>query len=241
MLAVLAAATWLLVRPHSRGARRYLLIVALFYLLVSVYSVPYAVGRALAYRYQPLTAAAVTPSRTAIVILGGGGGAVRAGGRQIGVISAGSASRVLEAHRVSTLVEFDWIVSSGGLTDPRTSLEANATLMRDALVKLGVPESKILVESESGNTRGHAVSLAPLLRRLAIEQVVLVTTDIHMPRALATFRAQGWHCVPAIVTDPRKPNRLLQWLMPTGHGLDYSGQVAHELLGNTYYAARGWR
>ena len=93
---------------------------------------------------------------------------------------------------------------------------------------------------ETVATHDEAVLVAPILRSLRPSQVVLVTSAVHMRRALATFRAQGIDAIPAIARDPHLSLPLWQKLLPTYHGLEATSDLAHELLGIPYYAVRGW-
>jgi hypothetical protein len=62
-------------------------------------------------------------------------------------------------------------------------------MLRDMLVKAGVPWGAIVEESQSKTTHEQAVAVASLLRERRIERVVLVTSQTHMRRSLAVFRA----------------------------------------------------
>jgi uncharacterized SAM-binding protein YcdF (DUF218 family) len=140
------------------------------------------------------------------------------------------------------LISPAWIISSGGLPDPGDRAEASSFTMRDELVQLGVPQERIVLESASRNTYDEAVFIAPMLRSLGIQQLVLVTSDSHMRRSLGTFRAVGWNAVPAIAPDLSLPTRWFWWILPTHGGLELSGEISHELLGIPYYWLRGqWR
>jgi uncharacterized SAM-binding protein YcdF (DUF218 family) len=112
--------------------------------------------------------------------------------------------------------------------------------MRDELMHLGVPSTRIMLESGSQNTHDEAVAIAPLLRSLGVRQLILVTSDLHMRRSLGTFRSVGWHAVPAIAPEPRRPGRPVEWVLPTRGGLDLTHDVMHELIGLPYYWVRGW-
>jgi len=112
--------------------------------------------------------------------------------------------------------------------------------MRDTLVRLGIPSSRILIENQSRTTHDEAVIVTKMLRTLKVDRVVLVTSDIHMRRSLGTFRAEGIDAVPAIARGPFPSGSRLIWLLPTSSALDETQAVAHEFLGIAYYAARGW-
>jgi uncharacterized SAM-binding protein YcdF (DUF218 family) len=84
------------------------------------------------------------------------------------------------------------------------------------------------------------VAVAPILRSLGSDSQVLVTSAVHMRRSLGACRAAGWNPVPAVAPDPWFQHGWSDWLMPSNHGLYFSGQVTHELLGLPYYRFRGW-
>ena len=110
----------------------------------------------------------------------------------------------------------------------------------EALIALGVPASKILIETESRNTHDEAVIIAPKLRGLNVEHVVLVTSRDHMRRSLGAFRAVGVRAIPAIAVDPYTPDSWIGWIVPSQLGLWKSATVMHELIGIPHYIARGW-
>lgn len=66
-----------------------------------------------------------------------------------------------------------------------------AHVMRDELIRQGVPEEYILVEDQSFNTRqniNHAVSL---LEGREVRRVLIVTSDYHLARAMAIAEDAG--------------------------------------------------
>jgi len=235
----LAGVAWLFVRPRGAGPRRWLAAVVLFYALASIRAVPWVLSRPLVYGFRQFSSADAPGSSTGIVLLGAGTLTVRGYGGRMGVLVVPSATRVLEAERVYRLLGSPWVISSGGAAE-EPDAEANAVTMRDALMKLGVPAGRILLESSSMNTHDEAVLVAPMLRSLQVDRIVLVTSDTHMRRSLATFRAAGVDVVPAIAPDPLPYRSRADWMVPTSDGLDFSGAVAHEYFGLIYYGARGW-
>lgn len=238
----IVSAAWLLRRPSSPPARRFALAAVLCYAAASIHIVPFGVSRLLTFGYHQFTAGDVGPGTTAIVILGGGDETVQGWTSQMTVTTPIEAARVLEAWRVFRLLSPAWIISTGGNPDPRDPVEASSLTMRDELVRLGVPRERILLESTSRNTYENAVFVAPMVRSLAVQQLVLVTSDTHMRRSLGAFRAVGLNAVPAVAPDPRLPVRWFWWMLPTDGGLELSGDVTHELLGIPFYWLRGrWR
>jgi uncharacterized SAM-binding protein YcdF (DUF218 family) len=113
-------------------------------------------------------------------------------------------------------------------------------VMRRALLELGVPDSRIVLESESKVTRDEAIFTAKLLRDRGITSCILVTSDTHMRRALGTFRRAGLNAVPAIALNPIGfASRRRRWV-PTQQALEFSQDVLHEYVGLIWYRLRGW-
>lgn len=238
VVALLAAVLRLRRREPIRTVRRILLLVAVGYLLLSVHAVSAGIGRLLVTGYRPFSATDVESGRTVIVLLGAGERAISDwDGHRLTVIGRVGASRAFEAARVYRLLPDAWIISSGGSRPPSPS---SAAAMQELLVRLAIPASRILLEERSASTREEAVLIAPMLAQLRAEHVVLVTSDVHMRRALGVFRAVGVPAVPAIARDPSVPLHWLDRYLPSNIGLATGDSVVHELIGLGYYAARGW-
>jgi len=238
--AFLLSAVWMWRRPQSSTARRFLIMVAVLYTLASVYEVPRTIGRILTLGYHPFAETDVPAGTSAVVVLGGGAQRVTGWNNSLTLLNEVGAARVLEAWRVFRLVDPAWIISSGGVADRTGRFEPDAITMRNALVRLGVPESRIKLESSSRDTHDEAVLVTPLLRSLNVQNLILVTSDIHMRRSLGAFRAEGWHPIPAIAPDYRRGVRAVDRWTPHLHGLSFSDELVHELAGIPYYWARGW-
>lgn len=110
---------------------------------------------------------------------------------------------------------------------------AASALMRDYLVAHGVPSAQIILETESQSTRENAQRSAPLLATLAGRKVLL-TSDYHVPRALAVFRREGIEVEPLPVPDAGK--RSSQWRGRWPAFLD----LCTETAAWSWYKARGW-
>jgi uncharacterized SAM-binding protein YcdF (DUF218 family) len=113
-------------------------------------------------------------------------------------------------------------------------------VMRQALLDLGVPDSMILLESESKVTRDEALVSAEILRAHGITSCIVVTSDTHMRRALATFRRAGLDAVPAIAVSPVAFESPIRRWVPTQQALEFSQEVVHEYVGLAWYRLRGW-
>jgi uncharacterized SAM-binding protein YcdF (DUF218 family) len=134
-------------------------------------------------------------------------------------------------------------VATGGVA-PRPAAEDMAELLET----VGVPAPAIVLERKARNTHDHAVYLCPIFLERRIGRVLLVTSAIHMRRAVAVFHRScpAVEYIPA-PTDFRETEgvsvvwyRHLIGLIPTSRSfLDFSDAV-HEYLGIAYYDLRGW-
>ncbi len=235
----LLAIVWLSVRPRAAAPRRWLVAIVIFYTVASIRVFPWVLSRPLLFGFHQFAAGDVPGDRTAIVLLGSGSFTVHGHDEQMGVIDPAGAARVLEAVHVYHVLGSPWIISSGGAAGGFQT-EPSAATMRVALVQLGVPADRIVLESGSVNTHDEAVLVAPMLRALQADGVVLVTSDIHMRRSLATFRSAGIAPVPAIAPDPFNSESRIRAFIPTIDGLRFTSAVVHEYMGLVYYSLRGW-
>ncbi len=122
------------------------------------------------------------------------------------------------------------IVSGGSLLDRPPDLAiTEAEGMRRFLVDLGVPTSAIVSEGESRNTRENVRNVR---RMMGDARVALVTSAVHMPRALGLAREAGLN-VAAFATDWSLPESAKpsweNWL-PTMGALSTSGTVMREWM-----------
>jgi uncharacterized SAM-binding protein YcdF (DUF218 family) len=239
VLAVLAA--WTCLRPNSRSARSSLLAAIAFYFLTTLYLVSHPAGQLLASGYRPLVPSDIPEGRTAIVLLGSGIYTAKGwDGARYSVLDRTTAPRVLEAFRLYRMIPAAWIISSGGNLREDSPIEPAGLTMRNALIQLGVPAEQIAVETKSRTTHDEAEIVKAMLPSLAIDHVVLVTTQLHMRRSVGTFRAAGVAVIPAIAPEPIGVDSWAAWIVPTDTGFTEFKALAHELVGILYYTLRGW-
>jgi len=227
----------LLARRRLAGAG--LLLLALSGLgLLSLPAVADILLRSLEERYPELPAVEL-PVAEAIIVLGGGV-MPRPEARPYPDLQSGS-DRVWHAARIFRAGKAPLVILSGGVI-PRLGIEVSeAEAMRIFLVDLGVPAKAIRLEKRSRNTYENAVFSEEILRESGLTRVLLVTSALHMPRALAAFRAAGVEAIPA-PTDfmaREEPPQVLHWL-PEVKALTVSTAVWHEYLGLWMYRRRGW-
>jgi uncharacterized SAM-binding protein YcdF (DUF218 family) len=114
-----------------------------------------------------------------------------------------------------------------------------ALKMSKRLRQQGVPERAIKVESQSENTHENAVNASAMLRNAGLQRILLVTSRIHMPRALASFKREGLLAIPAPVPDAMAAKPSHAWL-PRLSALRMSTRCLHERVGLWVYRLYGW-
>ena len=152
-----------------------------------------------------------------------------------------AADRVWHAARIYRAGKAPRVILSGGRMAWQGERLSEADATRRFLIDLGVPAEALLFEDHSRSTRENARYSAELIRAHGFARVLLVTSALHMPRALATFRAVGVDAIPA-PTDFEvmpEPAHLLRWL-PDAEALVASSRALKEYLGLWVYRWRGW-
>ncbi len=105
--------------------------------------------------------------------------------------------------------------------------------MASVLADFGVPAQALLLEESSRNTGENAAFSAALLKARGIERILLVTSALHMPHAVALFAAQGLQVISAptdFEASRAPPPGVLAWL-PDAQALDASARAIKELVG----------
>ena len=83
------------------------------------------------------------------------------------------------------------LIMSGGGAGAATE----AAVMRDLAREAGVPETAVLLETESRNTFENAAYTARVLGGMGKTRIVLVSDRMHLPRAARLFRRAGMEVV----------------------------------------------
>jgi uncharacterized SAM-binding protein YcdF (DUF218 family) len=164
----------------------------------------------------------------------------------------GAADRVLYAADLYLEGKAPLIISSGGSIEWQQEGDSTpSSEMADLLVRFGVPEDAIILQNRSYNTHEDAVYSAEILKTMGIDQVILVTSAMHMPRSVALFKHAGLDVIPA-PTDYRVtqsawdglwkfkfPNTLIN-IIPTEGNISLLTNTIKEFLGMAVYHMQGW-
>ena len=241
VLALLTPGVLLLfVPPLARWGRRWLAIVALFYWTLSTPAGTGLLVRTLQGPYQPLISADQARGARVVVMLGSGSMNLRASGRQLSAVTGDAGLRVLEAARLFDLLGGPLVIASGGVTEHDPAAAPESVALQSALMAVGVPSERILLESESRNTHDEAVIIKRMLAERGVTTFILVTSPLHMTRSLRTFEREGMHPIPSpaqLIPDRSRPDPLL---LPNDLWLSLGDLAIYEWLARGYYWWRGW-
>jgi uncharacterized SAM-binding protein YcdF (DUF218 family) len=192
----------------------------------------------LEHRFPP-TEVSDVPNGDAIVTLGGSVGAPRP--PRVYPDLNGAADRVWHAARLYQAGKAPFIIASGGTLPWMDGRFREASAMETLLTSWDVPTDSILKESSSANTYENATNTAEIVETHEFDRVLLVTSALHMRRALATFRSAGVNAVP-VATDFQvvESDMTLLRLLPSAGALGGSTAAIREYVGYLVYDWRGW-
>ena len=131
------------------------------------------------------------------------------------------------------------IILSGAALEGNVS---EAYGMAFSLRNRGIPKEALIIENKSTTTRENGVYVKELLDQHHIQSVLLVTSSLHMPRAMAVMHRLGVNPIAA----PNPPQIIvaqgsgLNIYIPNARALEASRSIIKEYLGVMTYWLRGW-
>lgn len=187
-------------------------------------------------RCEPMPAEAIV-----IVLAGGMKGGTRAA-TEVTALSDWSVHRVLGATKVAKEhPDAQFVLSGGHIRGPLAPGARESDLMRSLMVELGVGPERLTLERDSRNTWENATGSARLIagRGWQARPAYLLTSAMHMPRALAAFRKAGIDACPISVDRRAEPLEFPGALVPNPGALANSLAALHEVIGMMGYLATG--
>lgn len=178
------------------------------------------------------------PTAQAIVVLGGSTANNRLNWFEP-YDSATAMSRVDTAAVLYKARRAPLIIVSGAALEGKIS---EAQMMANALKQQNIPPEAVVLETRSYTTYENAIYTVGELKQRHINQVLLVTSALHMPRAMAVFRKQGVSVIPA----PSAPQIVVpdeqgfSFWQPNLRALEASRSIIKEYVGLLVYWVRGW-
>lgn len=129
------------------------------------------------------------------------------------------------------------IIVSGG--DALKVGKSEAEVYEKTLLDLGVKASDIILEANSMNTFQNAQFTSAILKKMNFDQVILVTSGIHLRRSLRYFSHFAITATPALADYLTAPITVI----PIGYNFAMTDFAVHEYLGivrNVVYSYLGW-
>lgn len=176
-----------------------------------------------------------------IVVLSGGVDSRAESSDRFERMSTATHARAAAAWRLASAEPAVRLLVAGGQIGRVTEAEVVASYWR----ALGINPNRIIEEAESSNTRENALRVFALLRDEKVTGPVrLVTSALHMPRAIRTFRTvfsgSGIEFC-RVSVDRQALLRFPVWAwMPQSTALIKFGKWLHEIVALVIYRTRGW-
>jgi uncharacterized SAM-binding protein YcdF (DUF218 family) len=144
--------------------------------------------------------------------------------------------RLMEGIRIYKSSPGSKIILTGRSASPRTPFSVIEAAL---LVRLGIPKEDIVLDTMSLDTSEEAMNVKKIVGK---EPFALVTSSIHMTRAIMLFRKLGMNPIPA-PTDFEKDQYGLTYFdlmpLPNAESLNTLDRVVHEYIGIAWSRMRG--
>jgi uncharacterized SAM-binding protein YcdF (DUF218 family) len=131
------------------------------------------------------------------------------------------------------------LISGAGAEDTKSEAEA----VHDVLIAMGIPNSAILAEKDSRNTRENAIFSAEMIaEEHSGATCVLVTSALHMNRSLGCFRKAGLNPDAFPVEHITRYDKVYwaEWLRPDPSAFKYWDRMMNEWVGIVVYKLQGY-
>jgi uncharacterized SAM-binding protein YcdF (DUF218 family) len=211
-----------------------IITASLFVILASTYFLPHYFIKRMEGQFQPFKKLphGFRDGKVFIHVLGGGYSLSKGAPANV-QLGSPTLVRLIEGIRIHRLLANSILVTSGCSS---VGFESQASVVRRAAIMLGVDSTKIEMLETPSNTWEEAEALK---EKIGSNQNVIVVSDaVHLPRATAFFRTQGFHVVgaPASFLIPdNTQEKPLKWL-PSIRNIELSNIILREHLG----AAKGF-
>lgn len=217
-----------LFRYKNKKTTKNLLIVGLVWLLLTGTKwIPDLLVYGLEKQY-PTFQPDSTYARMPVMVLGGGSIFDRDVASQ-DRLSPNSLARLTEGIRLYHALDRPLLVFSGyssvnGVTQ--------AAITREAAISLGIPEEKISILEQPSTTEEEALAYKKQFGHRHPE-LILVTSDIHMPRAMYLFEKAGLQPIaaPADVILRKRTGHTSFWWSSHKNNFDKFSAAMHEYIG----------
>jgi uncharacterized SAM-binding protein YcdF (DUF218 family) len=187
-------------------------------------------------KYKPIELSVNQTARQIVVL--GGGLVQNIHHKQSIELSSATLSRLITGISVAKQIAHSRLILSGGEV---FGLPPEATAMEKVAEHLGFPSSRILLETKTKDTHQQAIELKKLLGK---ESFILVTSAIHMPRAMAIFHHYGLNPIPYptqyLGNYTNRPIYQIYQIIPNTKNLGRTDIAVYEYLGVVWARLNGY-
>ncbi|MFQ5964060.1 MAG: YdcF family protein [Candidatus Scalinduaceae bacterium] len=157
------------------------------------------------------------------------------------VLSGGEGMRIIKGISLFHKKTAPLIIMTGGSSSLFDQSLKSALLMKEVAMELGVPDGRIIAETESRNSRENALNTKQILDKMNVQRIMLVTSAFHMPRAYALFKKIGVDAIPVASDVIIKPTPYDPFsFVPNVGNLSLSSLAIKEYVGIVAYWIKGW-
>ena len=150
------------------------------------------------------------------------------------------ADRLIQALTLYKQNKIDTLIISGGSGRLVNNDHKEGEYLKSYLLRWGIPESDILMESDSRNTYENARNTTNRFYEPG-KSYLLITSGFHMRRALACFHKQGIHpdVFPTGPAEERTTKEIVYYILPHADAFrqwnlllkEWVGYLAYDLVG----------
>ncbi|MBL7873731.1 MAG: YdcF family protein [Cyclobacteriaceae bacterium] len=179
-------------------------------------------------KYKVINTETIQTTDSAFIVVLGGGHTLAPGLPSIDQLSMDALSRLAEGIRLYRLIPGSKLVCSGSSLTKRTT---QAELLALSAIELGVPAVDTLLSTSAENT---AQEIEAIVKKLGNQQsIILVTSAIHMPRAMSLCVKYGLSPIPAPASHLMKKDPLVSIydFTPSYHKIMLMHRAMHEYAG----------
>jgi uncharacterized SAM-binding protein YcdF (DUF218 family) len=220
---------------YRRAGARIAVVSLILLLAIGVLPVGALLASKLENRFPPWDATRGAPD--GIVVLGGAIDPDTSDDRGEPALN-GAAERIVAIGKLARQFPSARIIFSGGNASLFSGGRPEADFLAPLLDSLDVPRQRVVLENRSRNTAENAVDSKAIAKPRPGERWLLVTSALHMPRAIGCFRRVGFavEAYPVDWTTLRQPGVMLS--LPVS-GLARADEAMHEWMGLLAYWASG--
>ena len=114
--------------------------------------------------------------------------------------------------------------------------------VKELLIAMGVNGNDIYLEQKARNTHENAIYTKQMLKPYLKEKMLLVTSAMHMPRAIACYEKEGFNmdAFPADIKKKDTDTGILDQVIPQERNLSKFAELIREITGYIIYKIVGY-